>query len=288
MSDESESYGYEIFAETEEYLNVNKAIVAKWVTRLREKRIAGRAKVLDLATGVGTMMTLLLNALPSRERPREVVCVDMSEKALILAEQNLKGLVANLTLVHMPLQSLSLEPESVDAAVWGNGVHYLSAAEQRAACRNVRRTMRKRGWFFLNSAFYEEARPANTLGFYRSQIAGAVRYLRSRGIERDRGRRHPDSASFLPLAHYRELLEQTGFEVEQLEQIEARLYRSSLEKISGFSQYAAGALHGYPSDSAAEAMRQAVSSSLEEYGVRDEDNEPYIPRYWLSAIARAT
>ena len=278
MSDESGDYGYEIFAGTEEYLNVNKAIVCKWATKLRENKSQGVERVLDLATGVGTMITLLLDELQGRERPHDVVCVDMSEKALKLAELNLKGQVGLLKLVHSPLQSLNLEPESVDAAVWGNGVHYLSADEQKTACANVRRSIRKKGWFFLNSAFYEESRPSNTLAFYRSQIAGAVRYLRSRGINRDRDRRHPDSANFLPLKHYRDLLEQSGFEVENMEQIEARIYRSTLEKISGFSQYASGALHGYPAAAAAEAMREAVPLSLEEYGIRDEQDQPYIPR----------
>jgi hypothetical protein len=148
--------------------------------------------------------------------------------------------------------------------------------------------MRKGGWFFLNSAFYEEARPANTLAFYRSQIGRAVRSLHSRGVSRERKQTHPDSANFLPLSHYRNLLQQAGFEVEEIEQIEARFHRSALEKISGFSQYAAGALHGYSSEAAAEAMQEAVAPSLEEYGVRDEQNVPYIPRNWLSAIARAT
>ncbi len=287
MSDDSEEYGYELFAETDEYLEVNKAIIGTWVTGMRESGSSEVERVLDLATGVGTMMTLLLKELPKRERPREVVCVDMSDKALKLARLNLKRHVEVLKLVHSPLQSLTLEPETVDAAVWGNGIHYLSADEQRTACANVRRSVRKKGWFFFNSAFYEEARPSKTLAFYRSQIGGAVRYLRSRGINRDRDRRHPDSANFLPLEHYRSLLEESGFEVERMEQLEARIYRSSLEKISGFSQYASGALHGYPPEAAATAMREAVPSSLEEYGMRDEQNEPYIPRYWLSAIARA-
>jgi ubiquinone/menaquinone biosynthesis C-methylase UbiE len=233
------------------------------------------------------MTELLLEAIPGGDLPEEVVCVDMNAQALQEAERNLKGRVRNLRLVHATLQELSLDVESVDAAIWGNGIHYLSAEEQEAACRNVRRTVKRNGWFFLNSAFYEEARPADTMGFYRSQIALAVRNLRSLGISRDRNQLHPDSANFLPLSHYERLLVLAGFEVEAMEQVEARLYRSALEKISGFSQYAAGALHGYPPEAAAVAMREAVAGSLEEYGERDEHNEPYIARYWLSAIARA-
>lgn len=287
MSDRPEEYGYETFAETDEYLKVNGTIVRRWVTRVRDAGGDNLGHVLDLATGVGTMVQLLLDVLPSGERPQKIICVDMSAEALRQAEQALKGFVGELRFVRASLQDLRLESDSVDAAIWGNGIHYLNPDEQAAACRNVRRTVRKHGWFFLNSAFYEEARPANTLAFYRSQIAEAVRYLRSRGISRDRSRPHPDSANYLPHAYYRRLLEQSGFEVEAVEQIEARLYRSAVEKISGFPQYATGALHGYPSDAAVEALTQAVSPSLAAYGLRDERNEPYIPRYWLSLTARA-
>lgn len=288
MSNMSGEYGYEIFAETEEYLRINEMIVGKWVSRMREAGMRDMERVLDLATGVGTMIQLLLNTLESGERPREIVCVDMSAQALQLAEQNLKGHVASLKLVHAPLQELSLEPESVDAAFWGNGIHYLNPEEQEAACRNVRRTVRRNGWFFLNSAFYEESRPAGTFAFYRSQIAEAVRSLRSRGIVRDRNRPHPESANFLPLAYYQNLLERTGFAVEEVEQFEGRFNQSALEKISGFSQYAAGALHGFPAEAAAQAMEEAVAPSLESYGLRDARNLPYIPRCWFSLVARPT
>ncbi len=287
MEDNSEDYGYEPFAQTQEYRAVNETIVRNWVAKMRAAGNRSLKRVLDLATGVGTMTQLLLEAIPGGELPEEVVCVDMNARALEEAERNLKGRVRNLRLVHATLQALSLEVESVDAAIWGNGIHYLSAEEQEAACRNIRRTVKKKGWFFFNSAFYEEARPTNTLSFYRSQIATAVRKLRSLGISRNRDQLHPDSANFLPLSHYEQLLQKAGFEVEAMEQIGARLYRSALEKISGFSQYAAGALHGYPPQAAAVAMREAVAPSLEEYGERDEHDEPYIARNWLSAIARA-
>lgn len=288
MDGESQDYGYEPFAQTAEYREVNEAIVRNWVTKIREAGSRSVEQVLDLATGVGTMIELLLDTLPARARPIEIVCVDMNADALEQAAKNLKRRVQNLRLVRARLQDLSLEDECVDAAIWGNGVHYLSAEEQSAACRNIRRTVRKKGWLFLNTAFYEEARPASTLAFYRSQIARAVRDLRSRGISRDRNQPHPDSANFLPLTHYRNLLQQAGFEVEEMVQIEARLHQAALQKISGFSQYAAGALHGYPPKAAAEAMRETVAPCLEEYGLRDEHGVPYIPRNWLSAIARVS
>ncbi|HUX22034.1 MAG TPA: class I SAM-dependent methyltransferase, partial [Spirochaetia bacterium] len=149
MENKSEDFGYEPFADTEEYREVNRAIVRNWVAKMRAAGSRNLKTVLDLATGVGTMTELLLEAIPGSDLPEEVVCVDMNAQALEEAERNLKGRVRNLRLVHATLQKLSLEVESVDAAIWGNGIHYLSAEEQQEACRNVRRTVKKNGWFFF-------------------------------------------------------------------------------------------------------------------------------------------
>jgi len=245
-------------------------------------------RILDLATGVGTMVQIFLENLPGQPRPVEIVCVDQSGQALEQAERNLNGQVKSLKLIQSSLQELSLEPDSADVAMWGNGVHYLNENDQREAFTRIREVLRPGGWFFFNSAFYEESRPESTLGFYRSQVARAVRSLRERGITRDKTAAHPESANFLPLSHYRDLLQQAGFRVEEMKKFVARLYQFAWEKISGFSQYASGALHGYPAEEAARALQEAVAPSLQEYGVRDEKNELYIPRNWLSAIARAT
>jgi len=288
MGEQVAAYIYEPFAQTKEYITINETIVRRWVDAMIEAGSRQMERILDLATGVGTMVQLFLENLPGQARPVEVVCVDQNGQALKQAEHNLSGQVKSLKMIQSPLQELSLEPDSADVAIWGNGVHYLNENDQREAFSRIRRVLRPGGWFFFNSAFYEESRPESTLGFYRSQVARAVRSLRERGITRDKTEAHPESANFLPLSHYRDLLQQAGFKVEEMKKFVARLYQFAWEKISGFSQYAAGALHGYPAEDAARALQEAVAPSLEEYGVRDEKNELYIPRNWLSAIARAT
>ncbi|TVR57487.1 MAG: class I SAM-dependent methyltransferase [Spirochaetaceae bacterium] len=285
--DGDDAYVYEPFAQTVEYLKINETIVRRWVEAMIEGGSKHIDRIVDLATGVGTMARLLIENLPPNIKPVDVVCVDMSGRALEQAGENLKARVNHLTLVKTPLQELSLEPESVDVAIWGNGVHYLSSEDQIKTFSNIRRALKPGGWFCFNSAFYEEARPAKTLSFYRSQVATAVRNLRSRGFSRDKSEHAPESALYLPLAHYQDLLAQAGFQVEEIRNFVARMYRSAWEKISAFSQYASGALHGYPTEAAAEALEAAVAPSLEQYGERDENDEPFIPRNWFSAIARA-
>lgn len=286
MSDNDLEYGFEPFAETKEYKAVNETIVRRWVTTMREAGSYPLERILDIATGVGTMVQLLLSNLPSGSGPRDLVCVDMNGRALEEAGRNLAGCVDEITPIQTPVQELSLSPESVDMAMWGNGVHYLPPEEQQKAFAQIRRTLRKGGWFLFNSAFVEESRPVHTLSFYRAQVAIAVRNLREKGIRRERCEKASESSMFLPVSHYRNLLEQTGFEVRELQEVVARLYQGAWEKISGFSQYAAGALHGYPLAEAVEALQSAVKPALEQHGMRDEHNELYVPRNWYCAIAR--
>ncbi len=286
MGENDLDYGYEPFADTPEYRAVNETIVQRWVNAMREAGSVHLDRIVDLATGVGTMVQLLIEKLPRAAKPKDVVCVDMSDRALEQAGANLAGSVDRVTPIHSPVQDLALEPESVDMAMWGNGVHYLTGEEQRRTFERIREALRPGGWFLFNSAFVAESRPAETLAFYRGQIATAVRSLRERGVKREKSTPAAESAMFLPLSHYRQMLEQTGFRVEEVREVVAQLYQSAWEKISGFSQYAAGALHGYPLDDAAEALVAAVKPALEQYGFVDEHGERYVPRHWYFAIAR--
>jgi SAM-dependent methyltransferase len=170
--------------------------------------------------------------------------------------------------------------------MWGNGIHYLDEESQQKAILNLRRILKPGGWFLFNSAFCAESRPEETLPFYKAQIANAVRQLRSLGADRDKSMPKPDAASFLDKTYYQNMLQQAGFRVQEMKDLAARLYKTAWEHISGFSQYAAGALHGYRADIAAKALREAVGPSLEEHGQRDEQNRLYIQRNWVATIAQ--
>jgi hypothetical protein len=182
---------------------------------------------------------------------------------------------------------MKLEENSVDVAMWGNGIHYLGPEAQEQALATVRHALKPGGWFFFNSAFTAESRPPESLPFYKAQIANAVRRLKELGATREKKER-PNAGVFQDRGYYQRLLQNVGFAVQDLRKEAARLYKSAWENISGFSQYAAGALHGYQPEVAAKALREAVSPSLEKYGVRDTNNRLYIPRDWLAAAARVT
>jgi len=276
---------YEPFADTEEYRRVNETIIQQWIHTIVEAGTKQIGRVLDLATGVGTMVQIFLDNLPDGWKQPAITCVDQSHEALEIAGERLRPRVASLELVQSSIEDMDVPENSVDLAMWGNGIHYLDEETQERALRNVRRALKPGGWFFFNSAFSAESRPPESMPFYRAQIANAVRTLRELGAKRDKQER-PNASTFQDRDHYQLLLQRVGFAVRDLHKVAARLYKSAWENISGFSQYAAGALHGYRPDIAAKALREAVGPSLEQHGLRDENGNLYIPRDWLSAAAR--
>lgn len=286
MQDHETEYEYEPFAQTEEYQRVNREIVEGWVDTI-VSRGAGRVRALvDVACGVGTMAKLFIESLPEAwERP-SVTLVDMSPQAIDQARARVEPEATVVESICGRIQDVELPEAGYDVAIWGNGIHYLTADEQSAALCRLRPAIRRGGWLLFNSAFARESRPPETLQFYRAQVSRAVRYLQSRGIRRERVQARPSSSTFLPTEHYADLLTQVGFSVQEIRSVAARLYQTAWEHISGFAQYAAGALHGYGADVAAQAMRLAVGPAIEQYGVRDAEDRPYVQRNWLAAIAR--
>ena len=286
MTDTENQYVYEPFAQTEEYLQVNLEIVRGWIEMIRLQAGKPVRALIDVACGVGTMAQLFLQNLPVDWPRPSVTLVDMSHAAIEQATQRVKPQAAELDAICGPIQNVTLPDGRYDVVLWGNGIHYLTAEEQVEALGRLRSAIRPGGWLLFNSAFTEESRPAETLPFYRAQIAKAVRYLQSIGVRRERQDARPISSSFLPADHYTAILQQVGFSVQEVRSVAARLYQSAWEHISGFAQYAAGALHGYGEETASQAMRMAVAPAIEQYGVRDHENRPYVQRNWLAAAAR--
>lgn len=286
MKNSETDYVYEPFADTEEYRDINRTIIREWIDTIAAAGQTGVNSLLDLGSGVGTMVQLFLENLPSGWPQPNVVCVDMSDQALEQAQRRLRPSVHHLELIASPVEELELPEGRFDVAIWGNGIHYLDESHQLTAMRNIHHALKKGGWFFFNSAFTAESRSPETMPFYRAQVAKAIRYLKSIGAQREKRETAPQSSRFLPAAHYEAALTEVGFAVQAMHSSVARLYQTAWEYISGFAQYAAGALHGYRGDVAAEAMRRAVGPAIEEYGQRDEDNRPFVPRGWLFGVAR--
>ena len=113
-----------------------------------------------------------------------------------------------------------------------------------------------------------------------------MEYLKSKGISREQMDGRPSASNFLSRDHYETLLQKVGFKVEEVKESAVRIRRLAMEHISGFQQYAAGALHGYNPHAATEAMRLAVAPAMERHGQPDEDGILAIKRNWLAVSAR--
>lgn len=282
-----EDYNFEPFADTEEYRKVNSECISSWVEIMKQKGISGLERVLDVATGAGTMVQLMFDDLPESWKKAVVLCLDQSSEALKQAQSKLEKTVDKLKLVHSKIEEMTIPDQSVDIAVWGNGIHYLSADDQLASVKRIKRALKPGGFLFFNTAFYEEARPAETLPFYRAQIKNAVQYLRDNGIKRERTDARTEASKFLPRSYYESLVEEAGFKLVDAKEFAVDMHNEAWEFISAFQQYAAGALRGYPVPDAVNAMRDSVAPAIELHGNRDQDGKLYITRKWLAISAQA-
>lgn len=285
MQDTKKTFDFEPFADTSEYLRVNSEIVRCWVELIMQRGVKGIDCLLDIATGAGTMVELFIEQLPEHWNPSVVKCLDQSIEALSLVQKRLAKKALKLILVHSPAEEMTIPERSIDLAVWGNGIHYLSEEAQRRCVMLIKKALKPGGLFFFNTSFYDGARPSETLVFYRAQIKKAVEFLRSGGIQRSHAEPRPEASKFLSKSYYEQLVVEASFKLEEVNEVTVNIYRKAWEHISSFHQYAAGALHGYPIEEASIAMKNAVSPVLEQYGKKDELGIPYIPRNWLAISA---
>ena len=280
-------YNYEPFADTEEYRQVNGECINSWVKIMRSKGMSGIGALLDVATGAGTMVQLVFDNLPDSWKKAAVMCLDQSSEALKLAQSKLEKTVDRLKLVHSSVEEMKIPDQSIDVAVWGNGIHYLSEPDQLSSIKRIKKALKPGGLLFFNTAFYEEARPADTLPFYRTQVKNAVHYLKERGVKRQKSDIKTEAAKFLPKSYYEDLVKEAGFKLVDATEFAVEMHREAWEYISAFQQYAAGALRGYPVKDAIEAMRGSVQPALEQHGHRHGNGELFITRKWLAICAEA-
>lgn len=280
-------FGYELFAETREYLAVNSEIVRNWIEIMFQRGCERLDSILDIATGIGTMVRLFLEQLPHGCDQPAVFCLDSDPEALKEVRSRLARKVARLELLHCPAQQIDLTDHSVDIAIWGNGIHYLNQSDQVQSLGEIKRVLRPKGWLFFNTAFHAESRPAETLPFYKAQIREAARLLHSWNVKGDKSEPRSKASHFLPKLHYEKLILEAGFMIQEAREYVGHLNQTAWEHINSFPQYAAGALHGLPVADAIRALQQAVAPALEKYGLTDQQGGRYIPRKWLALSALA-
>ena len=98
MAAANTEFVYEPFADTEEYNTVNSDLIGTWIESLKGRGHEGVDRLLDIATGVGTMAKLFLDNLPTHWSTPTVICLDQSKEALEQAKRNLQGKTTNVEL----------------------------------------------------------------------------------------------------------------------------------------------------------------------------------------------
>lgn len=294
------TYNFEPFAETEEYRLVNDEIAKWWVKELVENHgsLLGFDTLLDVATGTGTMAELFFDNMrnvplghrdyPMRPYISYLYLLDMSQDALNIARDKFVSRqgIGHIITVPSLIEEMPGYIKNIDIALWGNGIHYLNKDEQKEAVTRIKQMLSLNGWLFLNSAFYDGARPDWTRNFYQSQMNAAVGNLAARGVKRKK-EGAASSLEFLSMGYYIQLLAECGFKEIKTKEFTANLYQEAWEHISSFSHYATGALRCYPVEESAKALKDAVEGSLEKYGRKDEYGRKYIERNWLAVAARS-
>lgn len=278
---------FETFAQIPEYLEVNRQILESWVSEVTSKV----TRVLDVACGVGTTGLLFLKAWRKNLLPDPTLyCLDSSTSALQLTREHLILVLPEerLGMIHADIRQFDHVKKigkHIDFVTWGNGIHYLSRADQEEALGRIANALRPSGFFGFSTTFHKEARPEETLSFYKTHINLSARILKGRGVVRNTEEPAPEAASYLPKSDYLSLLERHGFKVVLVGDFPVRTTRAFWEAISQYGQYASGALHGYPTDEAARALVESVAPALEKCGEQDEHGNFFLRRDWFSVLA---
>ena len=159
MDEIKEKYDYEPFADTEEYREVNEACIHGWIEIMRRKGLSGIEAILDVATGAGTMVQIVFDQLPASWKKAAVMCLDQSSEALRLAQSKLEKTVERLKLVHSSVEDMTIPDASIDVAVWGNGIHYLSEQEQLDSIKRIKQALSREASFSSIPPFTKKQGP---------------------------------------------------------------------------------------------------------------------------------
>lgn len=269
------------FSETAEYIDVNRRCAQVWIGEIA-RRLPTVNRVLDVATGVGTMANLFFEAIDFYGFNPALICVDSSKWAVELARRNVVAGKRKVSFICADIKEAEI-PEKVDVVTWANGIHYLSPEEHRKALENISRSLNSGGFICISSAFLTESIPEQTQTFYTSTVREAARILKGDGIERVKKER---KLKYQPISYYMDLVRSVSFIHPQLRDFVVRGSLQFYRAIASFHDYAEGALPGYPIPEAARALVKGTEIAFPLHAQTGEKGERFVERRWFSITAR--
>ncbi len=281
---------YEPFSKEPEYIQANQDFIRALDLRSSEK-------ILDLASGTGTITKLILDIYPG---VKIIVGLDISRESLLLAQMHFKDIgilnkdnfsSANslngnteLLLIEGTADILPFHDLSFDAVIMGNSIHLLS--DEKKLLSEVYRVLKPNGIFAFNSTFYAGTMPKGTEKFHHEWVKQAMIYIkqkeeeyRSQGLQRILRKRRLTRTAFSKqwpsMNDWVNMLNDFGFEITNVYERTVMMNQRCFETIGAYAGFASVIFSGYPVHLASEALQATVKAAL--YAV----NMEVVPRYWL-------
>ncbi|MEE8386419.1 MAG: methyltransferase domain-containing protein [Dehalococcoidia bacterium] len=265
-----EGFTLDKFAQHPFYLEVNRRLVS--LAGLRPGQ-----RVVDLGAGTGAVTRLLVAEVASSPGA-EVIAVEPSESALVVARRNLeniRGAVVSFAQGSAEMLS-SLVRRPADAVFFCNAFHLVTA--KSTALSEVSGTLRDGGTFSFNTSFYAGAEPPEAEQFYRRWMMRAMRVLKNRyGLVPDRTK--VEARVRLTEGEYLQLLKDGGFQVREKEVMTVDLPLEAMEDISEYHLWIEGVLPGIPLEEGSVALKEGAREAFAELGLKTS------PRNWLLVVA---
>lgn len=272
------AYTFDPFTRHQFYTDVNHSLIEHAVGLLDKSSPRGKqVRVVELASGTGTITEMVLDALDRRGRAAKVVGVEPSGDAIDVAEQKLAG--RPVTFVQGDAEDLGRAIGEADAVLFLNAIHLVP--DKDAAVGRIASVLRPGGFFVANSAFYSGTYPSGSERFYHLWVRRALGWLRQH---------HPDARTshhgrtpamqWLTPDEYDAVLRRQGLEpaFQEVEQVQMPL--RAWQDIGRYSLFIEGALPGVPVPVGADALEAAAAQAFDELGLT------CVPRNWLQMVAR--
>ncbi len=269
---------FEPFASHPFYREINKELVYRALsTADREQPTWATRRVVDIACGTGAISGLVVGYWEEHDKIGELIGLDPADSALQRARRAVQSRFARF--VQGAAESLTSLVSAADVVLFGNAIHLLE--DKGRVLAQVRDTLNARGIFAFNSSFYEGAYAEGTQRFYRQWMVRAMQIVRREHPEMRTDRNSKVAAMrWLSADEYRTLLAENGFTILHQEERTAELPLESWTAISGYTDFAEGALPGIPLKVAVPALQKAVREVFEEMQLTA------VPRNWFQVIAQ--
>ena len=272
---------YEPFSLEPAYIDANRAFV-------KQGGLQGRARLLDLACGTGTVSELVLECAPdahlngldldpqqvelSIERFRRLGYEVFRGTQLSDERRNGKP-VLNFAVGNAA--ELPFESQLFDAVTMANAIHLVSDRERLLT--EVARVLKPGGVFGFNSTFYAGAMPEGSQRVYLDWIQMAGDYIRKKSEEKvARGEapitrvRGAGKGAFknkwYGVEEWKDALGHAGFVTRDVNEREVLLDARSLALIGAYGGFAEVLLSGYPVVEASEALQESADPALQRNG----------------------